>query len=163
MKFASNFTWTRHLLFFGNYPSLNAQRRCDNSSTPFHHAQLPGGAAINSLLFSEIMSAILLLTTHSLSKQETLDFTLIIDLRSSVIHGGSRDDIDTVLTGIHLSIWPWVFSSNKQTACWTSGERAYYPSFPLQAQCKVWLYNSLYNPVSGLYSGWVLTLYQQGE
>jgi len=42
-------------------------------------------------------------------------------------------------------------------------QRAHYPSFPLQAQCKVWLYNSPYNPVSGLYSGWVLTLYQVGE
>ena len=74
----------------------DARRRCDKSSTPFHYAQPPGGAAINFLLFSEMMSAILLLATHSpsLFRQETVDFVLIIDLRSGVIHGGSRDDID---------------------------------------------------------------------
>ena len=43
----------------------------------------------------------------SLLRQETLEFVslIIIDSRSGVIHGGSRDDIDTVLTGIrNLSV-----------------------------------------------------------
>ena len=61
----------------------DARRRCDDSSTPFHNARLPGGAVINFVLFYKVMSAILLLIRHSLSAQRRNSgpFVLIIDLK----------------------------------------------------------------------------------
>ena len=146
-----------------------ARRHSDNYSlTPFHHAQLHGGAATNFLLFCEMM-----IVSYSFLNNTQPVFA---QTRNSGVHS------DHWLKERHhprLIAWRYRYSSDRHTpVCPYDREsfllinkalaehqeqRAHYPSFPPQAQCKVWLYNSPYNPISALYRGWVLTLYKLGE
>ena len=113
------------------------------------------------------MTSVLLLIRHSLSllSEETLDFVLIIDLRSGVIHGGSRDDTETVLTGIHAPVYMTVnrfFQYTNRSLNIRSSERI-IPVFICKCSVKCGFTVLSTNPLSVLYNELVLTLYQLGE
>ena len=124
-----SFNSTRVLL--SNDTLLEGLRRRDNVLTPFHQSRVSGGAAKYFLAFCEMISDIRLLMSRSRSIfwGEILDFVLISDLSRGVIHARSRDEIETVLTGIHLSTWSLIFSSRRHTASSTSEQRSTSPQF----------------------------------
>ena len=76
------------------------RRRCDISSTLFHQSRVPI-AAKKFPLFSQ-MILLLMAFTRSALPVEMRYFCLSRDLTSGVTHIGSRDDIVTVLIGVHF-------------------------------------------------------------
>ena len=113
------------------------------------------------------MTSVLLLIRHSLSlfSEETLDFVLIIDLRSGVIHCGSHDDTETVLTGIHAPVYRTVnrfFQYTNRSLNIRSSEHI-IPVFICKCSVKGGFTVLSTNPLSVLYNELVLTLYQLGE
>ena len=79
------------------------------------------------LLFSLITSLILLLIARSRSSmfRPILDLDLTKDLRRSVTHAGSRDEMQTVLNSMHLSMCLWIRVSKLFTALASS--RSFVP------------------------------------
>ena len=101
-----------------NVTVAEEHRRCDRLSTCFHHSLAPTGAWRRFLLFSLITSLILLLIARSRSSMfwPILDLDLIKDLRRGVTHARSRDEMQTVLNGMHLSMCLWIRVSKWFTA-----------------------------------------------
>ena len=101
-----------------NVALAEEHRRCDRLSTCFYHSLAPTGAWRRFLLFSLITSLILLLIARSRSSMfwPILDLDLIKDLRRDVTHNGSRDEMQTVLNGMHSSKCLWIRVSKLFTA-----------------------------------------------
>ena len=108
-----------------NVTLAGEHRRYDRLSTCFYHSLAPTGAWRRFLLFSMITSLILLLIAGSRSSMfwPILDLDLIKDLRRGVTHARSRNEMQTVLNGMHLSMCLWI----RVSKLFTASSRSFVP------------------------------------